>query len=166
MVTLSLLKLLEQNGFGTIDQDLYWEKLGLYETGIYITDLGNSRDRANRQSTMYQIFSRGVSDVEGYQKLEAIAEFLNKQYSICKLPSVPPITNYGYENVSIQPVSTISSNGVDMNGRVIWSITGQIYYGNRVYDAPPPVYGEPLLSEIGKAILTENQEKILTEEEL
>lgn len=128
MITLALLKFLEDNGFGEIDKDLFWQKMGLGNKGLYIVEIGASEDRGSRTSSVYEIYSRGVNDVQGYQILQQVADFLNKSYTVCTLPSVPPITDYQYRNVTIMPVSTISNTGVDSEGRVIYSITGKIYY--------------------------------------
>lgn len=138
MVSLSLLKLLELNGFGTIDEDLFWEKLGLNEDGIYITDLGASQERGSRKSLSYQIYCRGQNDVSTYKKLQAVADFLTNSFAICKLPAVPPVTDYGYSNVTIMPPSAILSLGDDINGRIIYSITGQLYYGEKTMPNSPP----------------------------
>lgn len=163
MVSLSLLKLLELSGFGTIDEDLFWEKLGINEDGLYITDLGDSQSRGGRRSLSYQIYCRGESDVATYQKLDAVAEFLRKSFAICKLPAVPPITDYGYENVTIMPPSSLLSLGEDINGRLIYSFTGQLFYGNRTKIEPPPVTGDYVLTEGDKLLLTETNNIILTE---
>lgn len=128
VLTLSLLKYLSDNGFGTIDQDLFWEKLGLGKNGLYITDVGDAQERGVRKSTTYEIYSRGDSDLDGYTKLQAVAEFLRDSYDVCDLPAVPPYTDEGFTNVSILPPSTISSMGEDGNGRIIYSITGRVYY--------------------------------------
>lgn len=128
VLTLSLLKYLSDNGFGTIDQDLFWEKLGLGKNGLYITDVGDAQERGVRKSTTYEIYSRGDSDLDGYTKLQAVAEFLRKSYDVCDLPAVPPYSDEGFTNVSILPPSTISSMGEDGNGRIIYSITGRVYY--------------------------------------
>lgn len=161
MVTLSILKYIEQNGFGTIDENLFWEKMGLHDVGLFIEDLGNTNNRGSRPSTTYQIFSRGKTDVDGYKQLQAVVEFLNVSFSVCKLPSVPPITDYGYDNVSFTPLTTISSEGVDMNGRVIYSATGQVFYGDKVLDdTNPPEASDYITTETGKAIETENNKII------
>lgn len=128
VLTLSLLKYLSDNGFGTIDQDLFWEKLGLGKNGLYITDVGDAQERGVRKSTTYELYSRGDSDLDGYTKLQAVAEFLRESYDVCDLPAVPPYTDEGFTNVSILPPSTISSMGEDGNGRIIYSITGRVYY--------------------------------------
>lgn len=161
MVTLSILKYLEQNGFGVIDKSLFWEKMGLKNIGLYIEDLGASNSRGSRRSTTFQIYSRGTSDVDGYKRLQKVVDFLNGSYSVCKLPSVPPVTDYGYNNVSFPPLSEISSEGVDMNGRIIYSVTGQVFYGERIQDSTAPS-GESgyITTETGKAIETENNKII------
>lgn len=160
MVSLSLLKLLENNGFGVIDQNLFWEKMGLDEDGIYITDAGGDQIRGSRPYMTYQIYSRADSDVKAYKQLQDIAEFLKRSFAVCELPSVPPVTNYGYGNVTIMPPSTIVSAGQDINGRTIYSITGQVYFGEKIqYDKD----GYKVTAEDNRELNTENDKLILTE---
>lgn len=163
MVSLSLLKLLEQNGFGTIDEDLFWEKMGLDEYGLYITDIGGSQDRGRRKVCTYNLYSRGKNDVQAYQKLQEVMEFLTRSFAICQLPAVPPITNYGYSNVTIMPPSTVTSVGEDINDRVIYSITGQIYYGEKVALSPPTTNGNYIETKSGQKVITEQDKTILME---
>lgn len=165
MVTLSLLKLLEDNGFGRIDVDLFWEKMGLGKDGLYISDIGGSNTRGGRPTTTYQIYCRGSSDVEGYQRLQRVADFLTRSEAICKLPAVPPISNYGYGGVTILPVSGISAVGTDISGRMIYSITGLLYYRGKVpyIPPPPPTDGKVIETEGGIILITENNKILLTE---
>lgn len=158
MVTLQLIKLLENNGFGTIDEDLFWEKMGVGEEGLYISDLGSSNNFGSRKSVTYQIYSRGKTDVEGYKQLEKVMDFINNHFTACNLPAVPPIIDYEYRNVTLMPTSSISSAGEDINGRMIYSLTGQIYLGHKVKPQPPD---PPLPSE--GTIATENNQEIITE---
>ena len=58
MIVLSLLKFLEDNGLGKIDQDLFWEKIGLGKNGIYIASVGASQDRGMRNRQDYIFYSR------------------------------------------------------------------------------------------------------------
>lgn len=132
MVSLSLLKFFELSDLGTIDENLFWEKLGLGENGLYITDLGGSQERGARRTLNFQIYSRDVSDVAAYQRLQKVVDLLTSSFAVCTLPPVPPITDYGYNNVTILPPSEITSHGPDANGGVVYSITGQLYYGNKV----------------------------------
>lgn len=132
MITLSLLKLLENNGFGTIDRDLFWQKMGLGKKGVYISSIGEARPRGTLKTQTYEIYCKGGTDVSGYHKLSQIVEFLNNSYNVCTLPEVQglqgDIIAPEVGNVTIMPLSTISSNGEDSQGRVIWSVTGQIIY--------------------------------------
>ncbi len=128
MITLSLLKYLEDNGFGQIDNDLFFEKLALDKIGVYISNIGNAQERGMRRTQSYELYSRGKNDVDGYKRLNKIVNFLNGSYGACQLPAVPPVTDEGFVNVTIMPLSTISSVGVDANGRVIYSATGTIIF--------------------------------------
>lgn len=129
MVTLSFLKLLEQSGFGTIDVDLFYQKLTLDKKGIYIADVGDVVGRHSRDSQGYELLSRGTDDVEGLQNLQEIRAFLVDSYQdICELPAVPPITNEGYAGVHLTKPSTITNVGMDAQNRIIYSMTGSILY--------------------------------------
>lgn len=166
MVTLSLLKLLENNGFGRIDENLFWEKMGLGENGLYISDIGGSNNRGARRTVTYQIYCRGSSDVDGYQRVQAVADFLTRSEAICNLPAVPPITDYGYGGVTLLPTSSISAVGTDISGRMIYSITGQLYYREKIPYMPPPdpTGGKVIQTEGGATLITENNKIILTED--
>lgn len=128
MITLALLKFLEDNGFGKIDKDLFFQKLSLGKEGLYIVNVGNYIDHGTVRTQGFELYSRGKNDVDGYKKLEDVLNFLIKSYGVCCLPAVPPITTEKYCNVTIKPTSTISSIGQDVNGKMIYSITGTINY--------------------------------------
>lgn len=129
MITLSFLKLLENEGFGTIDVDLFYQKLTLDKKGIYIADIGDVVGRHNRDVQSYEILSRGTDDVDGYKRLQEIREFLINEYSdICDLPAVPPITTKSYSNVELTKPSSITNVGLDAQNRIIYSITGSLIY--------------------------------------
>lgn len=131
MITLSLLKFLENNGFGKIDKDLFWQKLGLGKDGIYIVSIGQTSSKFRRRVQRYELYSRAETDLKALQQLELVADFLNKfeTYDACELPAVP---KYGidnsYRNITISPVSTPTRVGEDQKGRIIWSVSGTISY--------------------------------------
>lgn len=128
MTTLNLLKLLENAGFGKIDENLFWNKMGLGKNGIYIADLGASNDRGQRKVLSYELYSRADNDVKAYNQLQDVIDFLNQSFgSVCVLPAVDGISEKT-ENVTIMPLSTIANNGEDSNGRLIFTATGTIYY--------------------------------------
>lgn len=61
MITLSLLKFIENNGLGVIDQNLFWQKLTLDKDGIYIADIGQTKERGGRNVVQFELYSRGVT---------------------------------------------------------------------------------------------------------
>lgn len=129
MITLSFLKLLENEGFGTIDQDLFFQKLTLDKKGLYIADISSSLERGSRKSQSFELYARGDSDVSGYTMLSEVLQFLHDSYAdVCELPPVPPISTAEYKNVTILPLSSITNVGLDGNNRVIYSIQGQLIY--------------------------------------
>lgn len=129
MITLSFLKLLEDEGFGTIDTDLFFQKLTLDKKGLYIADIGDPLSRGVRKTQSFELYARGSNDVDGYKKLVDLLDWMKEAYgTICNLPSVPPISTDEYSNVTIQPTSSITNVGLDANNRIIYSLTGQITY--------------------------------------
>lgn len=130
MISLHILKYLENNNFGTIDKDLLWEKETLGKIGIFIVSNSEQVPRGSRNVQRFTLYSRGTNDVDGYKKLEAIRNFLSsfEAYETCTLPAVPPIVNTELKNVTIMPMSTINNVGRDDNGRLVWSCDGYIYY--------------------------------------
>lgn len=131
MITLSLLKFIENNGLGVIDIDLFWQKLTLDKVGIYIADIGQTKERGGRNIVQFELYSRGDNDVDGYKRLQAILDLLNNNYVVCNLPSVQngsQVITEGFSNVTIMPPSSISNYGLDSQGRIIYSATGTLYY--------------------------------------
>lgn len=131
MITLSLLKFIENNGLGVIDQDLFWQKLTLDKVGIYIADIGQTKERGGRNIVQFELYSRGSNDVDGYKRLQAVLDLLNNNYVVCNLPSVQngsQVITEGFSNVTIMPPSSISNYGLDSQGRIIYSATGTLYY--------------------------------------
>lgn len=126
-VTLSILQLLQNNGFGTIGVDLFWGKMGVDQTGIMIVDNGTSQSKGQRRSTSFEIFSRGKNDLSGFTKLQQVIDFLSSG-RICSLPAVPRYTDHGFDNVVIMPLSTITNIGPDSKNTIIYNATGNIYY--------------------------------------
>lgn len=128
MITLSLLQYIADNGFGTVDKDLFWQKLSIDKDGVFIADLGQAQTRGERRTQRYELYSRGKSDVDGYRRLKAIADFLNGSYETCSLPACPLVPDSeSYSNITIMPLSTPTNIG-EKNGRIIWSVTGKLVY--------------------------------------
>lgn len=129
MITLSLLQYLEDNGFGVVDKDLFWQKLSLGKKGIYVLDLGQPQTRGMRRTQRFELYSRGKNDIDGYEKLVSIVNHLNEHYGeICSLPKADVYSgSVTYDNVTIKPLATPTNVGEE-NGRIIWSSIGEINY--------------------------------------
>lgn len=136
MITLSFLKLLQDEGFGTLallgnepGADLFFQKLTLDKKGVYIADIGNPGAKGSRDTQSYELLVRGSNDVDGYKRLTEIRQFVIRNYSnICELPAVPPVSSVSYRNVELTRPSTITNVGMDDQNRIIYSMTGTIIY--------------------------------------
>lgn len=134
MIALHILKLLESQGFGTIDTDLFFEEApldsqGKEKNGIWIVERGTSVNRFTTQTQNFDIYSRYTSKLTGYQKLEAILDFLQQAYGdVCELPPVPPHSNNVYTNVRLEPTSSVENAGTDSNGKIVRVISGVVRY--------------------------------------
>lgn len=128
MITLSLLKWLEDNGLGEIDKDLFHEKMGLGKVGVYIASVGGALGKGARKVQNFELFCRGRDDLDSQERLIAISEAIVASAPICNLPAVPPYSSRSYCSVEVEISSTPTNLGQDENGRLIYSITGLIYY--------------------------------------
>lgn len=128
MITLSLLKFIENHGLGKIDKDLFFQKLALDKVGIYVADLSTPSNRGARRRQDFEFYSRGNNDIDGYKRLNSVIELLNNSYGVCELPAVPPVTTEPYRNVTIMPMSSVNNLGLDNNERIVYSASGTIYY--------------------------------------
>ena len=128
MITLALLQFIEDNGLGKIDEDLFWQNIGLDSEGVYVANIGQARPRGTRKVQRYELYSRHSSKLEGLRKLEAIIDLINASYNVCELPAVPAYNVNSYRNITMMPLGTPTRVGEDANGRIIWSITGEITF--------------------------------------
>lgn len=136
MVTLNILKWLEDNSFGALDltgsvktNGLYLEKLTQGKTGIAIFSRGAPMTRGERVTQAFDLYSRGTNDVLGYSLLEDVLDFITDSYNQqCELPIVTGVSLKKYKNIVIVPVSNIENSGLDANDRVIYTATAQITY--------------------------------------
>lgn len=135
MITLRILKLLEEKGFGTVDMTgsikkdgLYFEKLPQGKTGVAIFSRGAVMGHGLRYSQAFDLYSRGVNDVQGMKILEDIVDALSDSYTQCVLPKIAGVDETEYKGVSIVPISNIENAGQDENDRVLYSVTAQVTY--------------------------------------
>lgn len=134
MITLSILKELENNGFGTIDTDLFFEEASLDskgnpKNGVWIVTRGSTVSRTNVEIQSFDIYSRYSNKLTGHQKLDSILEWLQEAYGdVCTLPACPPYTTQTYKNVRIFPTSSIESVGFDENNKLVRVISFEVFY--------------------------------------
>ena len=134
MIALHILKLLENEGFGTIDTDLFFEEApldgqGKPKQGVWIVERGASVNRFNTQTQSFDIYSRYTNKLTGYKKLEGILDFLQEAYGeVCELPAVPPYSSTVYENVRIEPTSSVENVGTDVDNKIVRVISGTVQY--------------------------------------
>ncbi len=133
MITLSILKLLENEGFGTIDTDLFWEDApldsqGNPKNGVWIVPRGSTYGRFIKTQA-FDIYSRNANKVTSSKKLEDILEYLQEAYGeVCELPTVPPYSTTRYYDVQIVPTSSVENVGADDQDKIVRVISGQINY--------------------------------------
>lgn len=134
MIALHILKLLANEGFGTIDTDLFFEEAplnssGVPQEGVWIVERGSDVTRFTTHTQNFDIYSRYTNKTTGYKKLEAILDFLQEAYGdVCELPTVPPYSTTLYTDVRITPTSSVENAGVDDNGKVVRVISGTVQY--------------------------------------
>lgn len=128
MITIALLKFLEDNGIGTIDTDMFWQNIEIDSDGLYIVNIGQTQARGSRRVQRYEIYVRNKSKLKGLQLLESVIELINNSYAVCELPAVDKYEVPAFGNVTLMPLSTPTRVGEDVNGRIIWSASGNIIY--------------------------------------
>lgn len=133
MISLHLAKWLEQEGFGTLDSDIFWEDApldsnGNPRNGIWVVARGNDENRfVNRQQ--FDVYSRYTNKLTGSKKLEAILQRIKEAYGdVCTLPTVPPHSMTEYYDCMFLPVSGIENVGVDDQDKVVRVIGAEIQY--------------------------------------
>lgn len=134
MITLHLTKLLADEGFGTIDTDLFWEEAplnssGVPKEGVWVVTRGSEVSRTNIGIQSFDIYARFANKLTTAQKLEDILTYLQEAYGeICELPDVPPYSGNQYTNVRIMPTSGIENVGTDEQEKIVKVISGEIRY--------------------------------------
>lgn len=134
MIALHILKLLENNGFGVIDTDLFFEDApldnnGVPIQGVWIVSRGTGVTRLNIGNQNFDIYSRYTNKLTGAIKLENILTFLKEAYGdVCTLPTVPPHSFTEYYDVIIEPTSGVENAGTDEQDKVVRVISGNVKY--------------------------------------
>lgn len=134
MISLHIAKWLEDEGFGTIDQDIFWEEVPLDPNGkpydgIWVVTRGSALNRFNTTTQQFDIYSRYANKITGSLKLEQILEKIMEAYGdVCTLPTVPPYSLTIYDNVRLRPVSGIENVGSDAQDKIVRVISAEVQY--------------------------------------
>jgi hypothetical protein len=131
MVTLHILEYLKDNSFGTaLDTDLFFEKLPLDKNGVGIFSRGGEAAYGRRRAVQrFDLYSRGSSDLLGYDKLDKIRTFFSDNYDeLCELPTITGVSNRVYKKARITAIDNIENIGNDESDRVIFRLAAQIIY--------------------------------------
>lgn len=134
MITLHIAKWLEQAGFGTLDEDIFWEDMpidgiGKPKDGLWVVPRGSPSVSRFTTTQSFDIYSRYADKITGSAKLEDIYEYLKEVYGdVCILPEVPPYSSREYYNVRLRPTAAISNVGNDAQDKVVRVISAEIQY--------------------------------------
>lgn len=134
MINLHVLKLLEEEGYGTIDTDLFFEEVPLDSTGkpkqgLWIVPRASQVTPRNVRVQQFDIYSRYTNKLTGSKKLEDILDYFEQNSAKpCVLPEVPPYSATNYTNIRIIPLSSIENVGTDENGKIVRVIAAEIRY--------------------------------------
>lgn len=134
MITLHIAKLLADEGFGTLDTDIFWEDMpvdskGVPKEGLWVVSRGAEVDRTTVGTQAFDIYSRSANKITSSQQLENILAYLQQAYGdVCELPLVPPYSMTRYYDVQLAPTSGIENVGADEQDKVVRVISGEIKF--------------------------------------
>ena len=133
MITLNLMQLLANKGYGKIGTDLFYQKApvvnGVEKEGMWIVDRPSATTRRNVKVQQFDIYSRYTDPVTGAQKLQAILNYLESTVTKpCTLPNVSGYTTPTYTNIRLTPLTSLENVGVDETGKIVRVISGEIRY--------------------------------------
>lgn len=143
MITINLLKLLENENIGTLalngwtssigSRGLYWQDMpiksdGKDAEGIWVISRQGVVSQVNTGFTPFDIYARFSSPFKGSEKLEEIMQLLKTEYQdTCELPIVIDVP-YTYTNVRVKPVGSVQNIGQDLANNTVWSLSGELRY--------------------------------------
>lgn len=133
MVTLHILQYLQDNGFGTRDENLFFEKLPLDAVGVAIFSRGGEKTYGRRRAVQrFDLYSRGSDDMTGMDVLDKISTFFSDNFDdLCNLPTIPGVSNRQYQKARITGIGNVENLGLDENDRVIYRLGCEIIYAKQ-----------------------------------
>lgn len=136
MIIHSLLQQMQNDGFGTVNDDLQLGVLPLDEqgdprNGIAVTVRGGPVNRLKIAIQPVDFYVRDTNPFTAIDKAQGILNYLQESFSeICTLPPLSGITEESFTNVTITPVTSVESVGDDDNGGHTFVVSGEIRYNN------------------------------------
>lgn len=133
MISLHIAKWLDDEGFGTLENNIFWETMpvtsaGDDAAGLWVVTRGSAIDKRNFQRQSVDIYHRSSNKLAG-QVLEDILEKLWETIGeVCTLPAVPPYSDTIYTNVRFNPTSSVENAGVDSQGWVVRVISVDVAF--------------------------------------
>lgn len=134
MIVHSLLQQMQNDGFGTVNQDLQMgilplDSKGIPRNGIAVIARGSEVTRVQIGIQNVDFYVRNTNPLKASTKAEELLEYLQDSYSnICDLPELEGYTTESYRNVIIQPTASVEFAGVDENGGHSFVVSGEIRY--------------------------------------
>lgn len=141
MELLHFLKLLEDNGLGTLNDpenniqgDLYWQDMpidanGNDVVGYWILSRGFPSNRFNTKSVNFDIYGRNSNKLQVQVRLQSMLDFMADAYNdVCDLPTIPNVSDRKYRNCIIRPTAGIQNIGKDSVGNYVFAISGSLSY--------------------------------------
>lgn len=129
MIALHTLQLLQDEGLGTIDTDLFWETMPLNKDGVTIFSRGGAITKfGSRRQQNVDFYSRHKLDTQAADKLEKIHELFIAKYPTCTLPAVPRYSNKVYERTTILPQGNVDNLGKDEENQTVFRMSATIIY--------------------------------------
>lgn len=126
MITMNLLKFLEENGLGRIGESLFWQNMPLDKNGLYIVNIASGTlERGERMRQNYAIYSVDKDRIVGLTRLEQVIRLLNNSLNITQLPAVEDQPEV--KHITIMPLSGATNLGENVEGVTVWTANGVVY---------------------------------------
>lgn len=134
MITLHILQLLADNDFGTMQQDLFWEKFPLTvgsnsdgANGVSIMSRGGVITSRSQARQAFDLYCRAKNDLRAADRLERIRHFLLSN-NPCELPAVEGKSVKTYKSVRFTVVSNVENLGLDETDRLLFRLSCEVIY--------------------------------------
>mgnify|MGYP001356959708 CR=1 FL=1 len=131
MMSLHLLALLENNGFGTIDFDLWNGELPMNKTGIALIPRGGSVSDGGLVTQDFDLYARAITgqEIAMANLLEDIFIFLHRNCQ-CTLPPYIGCCEdiEAYKLIDIKGITPLEDLGRDLEGNKLYRWAYQIKY--------------------------------------